>query len=194
MQHLYIFILVFLMSGCVGTSKLVYSPVDSEKRQQQSYKGTTSISYGTSLAEAGALNISAGSPDGENIQLGLQISIKKGSTIKFEKWQIALSSPEFEEDIVIPIESLSLSVYGHNGAQGYKEHIYSGEAFFGRAVNEHIDSIPLDSYITLVTLKRAPPKKLIVKMPIFIANEKVVSIAPIVFELIKVKSRGYSMQ
>lgn len=194
MRNLYLSILIYLLSGCIGTSLLLYSPLDTEKRHQQNYKGATSISYGASLAEAGAFTINAGSPDGKSIQLGFQVSVKKGSKIRIEKWEIALSSPEFDDEIVVPIESMSLSVYGRDGMQGYNKHIYSGQAFLGQAVNKHVDNIPMDTYITLITLRRNPPKKLTVKMPIFVVKEQPIELMPIVFELIKVRDYGYSMQ
>ena len=183
-----------LLLGCVPSKVWLYRAVDEEGRFEERYMGSLNISYGKKLLDDTSFNIRAGSNSGNEIGIGFQLTVAKDAKVELEKWELVLSSLEFDADIVAPINEMSVSVYGRDGRPGYLEYVYPGQIIFGRGVNESLGHSPNDSYLASVLVQREMPKTLSIALPRIIINDKLIVVPEIKFELVEAYDYAYSLQ
>lgn len=98
------------LKSCIPVQMWSYEPVDESERVEQSYKGLTSIYYRRMLDSSSGFSISAGGNNKNEFKIFFQLSIAKNTHIKINEWILRLSSDNFDNDLIIPIEKMSISV------------------------------------------------------------------------------------
>jgi len=190
-----LFILItMLLAGCFPSKAWLYRSVNEEGRYEERYKGSLNVSYGEKLDGKTSFSINAAGNLEGKFGVSLQLNVEKGSEVKLDLWELTFSSPEFENDIITPLQKMSLSVYGRDGNPGYYKYIHPGESIVGSAENETLGLSPTDAYLTSATVSQKSPARLFIKLPVFIVNGKRISVPPIEFELVEIYNYGYSLQ
>ncbi len=190
---IYTLILISLV-GCVPTKVWLYRSVNEAGRYEKRYQGLLNVSYGEQLLENNGFSIVAGKISENEFLITLQLSVEKGATIELESWGVQLSSPEFAQEIDVPLNNMFLSVYGRGGKPGYYKYIMAGEKIVGRAENETLGQSPKDAYTTTVLIAEKAPATLTITLPVFLINDERVVTSPIEFELIESLNYVYSLQ
>jgi hypothetical protein len=190
-----IFVLIsIILCGCFPIQMLSYEPVDESVRVVQIYRGLTSISYRKIFDNSSGLSISAGSRDKNEFKIYFQLSVAKKSHIKINEWNFQLSSENWNNDLIIPIDKMSTSVYGRNGNAGHIKYVEPGYVFFGEALNQEFDQSSTDDYTVTLSVKRPMPENLSILIPTFTVNQKLIKTKPVSFKLKSHYDYGYSMQ
>jgi hypothetical protein len=190
-----IFVLLsILLLGCFPVQMWSYEPIDESGRVEQNHKGLTSVSYIKMLDTSSGISISAGSNNKNEFKIYFQISVAKNSKIEITEWNFRLSSESFNKDLIIPIETMSTSVYGDDESAGYRKHVKAGEAFFGEASNQKFDQSLVDLYTVALAVNSPMPENLSISLPAFTVNQEVIEIQPVLFKLSSQYNYGYSMQ
>ncbi len=190
-----ILVLIFItLCGCFPIQMLSYEPVNESDRVVQSHKGLTNISYRKILNNSSGLSIIAGSRDKNEFKIYFQLSVAKNSHIKMNEWNFKLSSESWVNDLIIPIEKMSTSVYGRNGNEGQRKYVEPGYVFSGEALNQEFDQSLTDDYTVTLSVKRPMPENLSILIPTFTVNQKIIKTKPVSFKLKSHYDYGYSMQ
>jgi len=173
---------------------LSYEPINESDRVVQRHKGLTNISYRKTLDNSSGLSISAGSRDKNEFKIYFQLSVAKNSHIIMNEWNFKLSSENWVNDLIIPIEKMSTSVYGRNGNEGQRKYVKPGDVFSGEALNQEFDQSLTDDYTVTLSVKRPMPENLSILIPAFTVNQKIIKTKPVSFKLKSHYDYGYSMQ
>jgi hypothetical protein len=187
-------LLICVLSGCVVQKVNLYRATNESGRYENRYQGLLNTSYGTLLKGKNSVALSGWAKNNNEFDLFFQISVAKGSVVKLDSWQVTLSSPEFHEELSVPIGKLSVSIYGREGKAGYYRYIEPGDIIKGEAVNEKIDNTVNDAFVKTISVKQKAPAKLFVKLPDFIVDGLSVSIPAIEFDLIESYNYVHSLQ
>lgn len=183
-----------LLAGCFPSKVWNYRSVDINGRYEERYKGLVNLSYGKALDGGTSFVISAGSRSQKELYVTFQLAVEKGSTLELDTWKMILSSPEYEDDVVVPIKEMQLSVYGRNGKPGYHKYVSPGEPITGNAENEWIDKSGTDAYISTLYVNKPLVQKLFVTLPVLRLNGEKIETSPIEFDLVENYNYGYSLQ
>lgn len=190
---IFVLLSTFLL-GCFPVQMWSYEPIDESGRVEQNHKGLSSVSYRKMLDIGSGISISAGSNNKNEFKIYFQLSVAKNSKIEINEWNFRLSSESFSKDLLIPIDTMSTSVYARDGSVGHRKHVKSGEAFLGEALNQDIDKSSIDLYTVVLAVNRTMPENLSIKLPAFTVNKEVIETQPVLFKLSNQYNFGYSMQ
>ena len=194
MHKIIILLLAFALSGCIVKKVNIYRPTIDDGRSEQRYRGLLNISYGKSLKGKASINLSGASKNKNDFGFFLQISVERGSKIELDSWSILLSSPDFKQDLSVPIGRLSASIYGRGGKAGHYEYIEPGQIIIGEARNQEVDNTIFDAFVTSIQVNTKAPKQISVKLPDFIIDGLRISVPAIKFQLIEDYNYVYSIQ
>lgn len=194
MKFATIVLLSILLLGCFPVQMWSYEPIDESGRVVQNHKGLASVSYRQMLDTSSGISLSASSNNKNEFKIYFQLSVAKNSKVEINEWNIRLSSESFDKDMIIPIETMSTSIYGRDGNDGYRKQVKVGEVFFGEASNEESDQSSIDLYTVALAVNMPMPKNISILLPAFTVNQEVIEIQPVLFKISSQYNSGYSMQ
>lgn len=193
MRTFALLVVAIFLIGC-ASKVWIYRPVDDAGRHESRDNGLVNIYYGASLTARASFGVDAQGYSRDNFWVGFHLNVEKGTEVELEQWSLILSSQEFDKPLTLPIGSMRVSVYGTEGKPGYYVTVLPGDRIYGNGLNEAIDDNSLDYYATAIKVNHSMPQNLVIHLPNFYVDGKLIKAKPIELELIEATNYPYSMQ